>query len=565
MVQCSSSAMRLTDSIPSQDIPASPALPILESTQESVKPAIRYCVINPDPPRQVAAPNSVDAETEPQPCNKLWEILGPQLAALVEHWQRTGQDQSPTLNAATASPVPRGGEDKPTERGSLGICPTTSNSSGAAAWQWAATRPPYPVTPPPMLLCPESCMEVLAAPPQCRLPVPIVRRQLPAQNQTPPLQCRVIPELTLPARQATNGLAVPPVQHLDLAELPADVSNVEINARIKWVGHGRSRKVQPHIHRPSQHRAEGDAAADAATQDQVSAPPRRTNPTDETGSKRRRCMCCTEYLSATAFSSTPLTSECQHARDACRSCVRRWIETQIETKPCAGVTCITCNERVSKRDIFRHAVSKTVARLQDPTTTPRAPGMTSDRQCRPVTSHETDYVRAVSKRGTEESPRSPIVLAKQIVAWQQACSPPSTAVRPVHRPRETLQQPHEESAARAALLKRIERRKQTENTATYIPLQQQRQTTSVSQRSELLGEGVADRRRRREEALSIAKVREISKQCPSCGWSIEKSEGCSHMKCTICLHEFCYECLADHQQILDGGNRFHRSFCRLWA
>lgn len=52
---------------------------------------------------------------------------------------------------------------------------------------------------------------------------------------------------------------------------------------------------------------------------------------------------------------------------------------------------------------------------------------------------------------------------------------------------------------------------------------------------------------RRESAQSLQAsrewVRQHTKQCPSCHRNIEKNEGCIHMTCSGCRHEFCWECL----------------------
>jgi ariadne-1 len=37
-------------------------------------------------------------------------------------------------------------------------------------------------------------------------------------------------------------------------------------------------------------------------------------------------------------------------------------------------------------------------------------------------------------------------------------------------------------------------------------------------------------------------VAENCKKCPKCGWSIEKNEGCNHMTCRLCHHEYCWLC-----------------------
>lgn len=97
-------------------------------------------------------------------------------------------------------------------------------------------------------------------------------------------------------------------------------------------------------------------------------------------------------------------------------------------------------------------------------------------------------------------------------AWQTKCSPPTPSSRPW---RETPQQLREESMVRAALLRRIERRRQAEQ--IFVQSAEQMDYLSlktIPHKTENLE--AARQRRRREEALSIAKVREISKQCPEC-------------------------------------------------
>ena len=41
-------------------------------------------------------------------------------------------------------------------------------------------------------------------------------------------------------------------------------------------------------------------------------------------------------------------------------------------------------------------------------------------------------------------------------------------------------------------------------------------------------------------------VIEHCKKCPKCGWSIEKNEGCNHMTCRLCHHEFCWLCFQNY-------------------
>jgi hypothetical protein len=50
-----------------------------------------------------------------------------------------------------------------------------------------------------------------------------------------------------------------------------------------------------------------------------------------------------------------------------------------------------------------------------------------------------------------------------------------------------------------------------------------------------------------------------SKKCPNCPYQIEKNDGCDHMICIKCRHEFCWSCLAGFQPIRRDGNHRHKS------
>ena len=52
-----------------------------------------------------------------------------------------------------------------------------------------------------------------------------------------------------------------------------------------------------------------------------------------------------------------------------------------------------------------------------------------------------------------------------------------------------------------------------------------------------------------------------TKQCPKCRTAIEKNDGCDHMTCKSCSHEFCWLCLADYAPIRQQGNHTHRAEC----
>ncbi|KAH0342780.1 hypothetical protein KCU81_g5473, partial [Aureobasidium melanogenum] len=66
---------------------------------------------------------------------------------------------------------------------------------------------------------------------------------------------------------------------------------------------------------------------------------------------------------------------------------------------------------------------------------------------------------------------------------------------------------------------------------------------------------------KQQEADSEAEIQAISKSCPSCNTRIEKGDGCDHMSCSRCQHQFCWECLADFIPIARHGLHRHEASC----
>ncbi|CAF1100771.1 unnamed protein product [Adineta steineri] len=56
-----------------------------------------------------------------------------------------------------------------------------------------------------------------------------------------------------------------------------------------------------------------------------------------------------------------------------------------------------------------------------------------------------------------------------------------------------------------------------------------------------------------------------TKTCPGCKVSIEKNEGCDHMTCRHCKHEFCWICLVDYKLIRRHGRHYHNHTCTYYT
>ncbi len=59
--------------------------------------------------------------------------------------------------------------------------------------------------------------------------------------------------------------------------------------------------------------------------------------------------------------------------------------------------------------------------------------------------------------------------------------------------------------------------------------------------------------------LDAAWIAEHTRQCPRCHMGIQKNQGCNHMTCSGCGHQFCWLCLGD---CYDHGDHFRLGRCR---
>ncbi|KAF2280035.1 uncharacterized protein EI97DRAFT_369085, partial [Westerdykella ornata] len=66
-----------------------------------------------------------------------------------------------------------------------------------------------------------------------------------------------------------------------------------------------------------------------------------------------------------------------------------------------------------------------------------------------------------------------------------------------------------------------------------------------------------------QKTESITMISNITKKCPgeNCGWSIEKHNGCDHMRCK-CGHELYWLCSAPCSRIWRDGNTGHEKSCK---
>ncbi|KAI0430894.1 hypothetical protein F5Y09DRAFT_306433 [Xylaria sp. FL1042] len=106
-----------------------------------------------------------------------------------------------------------------------------------------------------------------------------------------------------------------------------------------------------------------------------------------------------------------------------------------------------------------------------------------------------------------------------------------------------------------------EHRAQEEEARKWKQAEQYRAQEEKARKQKQLEE---DRQRKRaEEAASESALLTVSKLCPkNCGARIQKTEGCDHMTCRQCGHEFCWLCFANWGPIRNHGNAHHKSNCK---
>ena len=67
---------------------------------------------------------------------------------------------------------------------------------------------------------------------------------------------------------------------------------------------------------------------------------------------------------------------------------------------------------------------------------------------------------------------------------------------------------------------------------------------------------------RQEEEASERYMKKYPKYCPDCKIPGEKVDGCDAIRCPICEHHYCWDCLADQGKILRYYNDRHSKKCR---
>ncbi|KAF2709796.1 hypothetical protein K504DRAFT_477016 [Pleomassaria siparia CBS 279.74] len=217
-------------------------------------------------------------------------------------------------------------------------------------------------------------------------------------------------------------------------------------------------------------------------------------------------MVCAENRSIHRFPVRPPTSTCIHESNTCRHCLRAWIKSEFKSKVWNLIDCPECRSRLQYEDVKQFAPPE-IFRRYDKLNTRAAmeaiPGFQwcIAKGCRSGQIHE----------GENLMPRFKCVECKA-----SHCIP------------------HQIKWHKGETCAQYDYR----TNADF---------------------------KKAEDKASRKLIKETAKKCPGCGWHIEKREGCDHMTCSKCRHEFCWLCLAPWNLIRKRGPQMHKQTCSMFA
>ncbi|KAK3939289.1 hypothetical protein QBC46DRAFT_263708 [Diplogelasinospora grovesii] len=300
-----------------------------------------------------------------------------------------------------------------------------------------------------------------------------------------------------------------------------------------------------------------------------------------------QCIACVETKDVTQFPKGSVTSACNHPPGVCLECVARTIEADLHRKGWKDLRCPECRAELQYHDVQRFANNTSKDKYEQYTvreTMSQVEGffwctgpdcgagqiheggaqepIVICRDCghRSCFNHKVAWHENLSCEEYDRLREDPANFRSQFdmvneqadieAATRRAQEDADRAFAQSLMAQETRERARlDELRRREAERRRVEEReKEREREARRRAAEEQRRIAV---------------RRKQEEEQSQLLVARTTKPCPGCGWAIEKNDGCSHMTCPLCKHEFCYLCLADHRRILAHDNSYHRPNCGL--
>ncbi|KAG4025949.1 hypothetical protein MFRU_047g00130 [Monilinia fructicola] len=213
------------------------------------------------------------------------------------------------------------------------------------------------------------------------------------------------------------------------------------------------------------------------------------------------CRICTERLAPENFPQSRITSTCGHHPTVCKSCLTRYINTEVQTKASDQISCPQCPEMVSEIEIKAYASPEILARNK----------------------------RRASMMSRQHLPNFTFCLSLACESGQIHAEP--------DQPMMTCT---------------------TCGFKTCFKHKLPWHADLTCAEFDNLNQG-----RVQQEAASEAWLAENTKLCPNpeCGMRIQTKSGCDHLTCDYCLFEFCWACCVDFSVIKKRGNGAHKPEC----
>ncbi|TFA99438.1 hypothetical protein CCMA1212_008746 [Trichoderma ghanense] len=280
------------------------------------------------------------------------------------------------------------------------------------------------------------------------------------------------------------------------------------------------------------------------------------------------CSICADTKESILFPRFSPTAFCEHPPTACLECLERSIRSDLNSKIWTDIRCPECRGLLDYTDIQRYADEETFKRYET-------------LALRAAMAEAENFFWCTSGCGSgqihETGHELPIVICLHCshrscfhhnVAWHQGltCDEYDQLLADPDNFRSRLEIDNDAWAASQQAQLNADRAMaqgllEEERRAAVMRQRREREERERTRKAIELARQIAARRKIEEEMSRIT-VGRTTKPCPGCGWAIEKNDGCSHMTCVKCKHQFCYECGADHRQILENDNTAHLETCR---
>ncbi|CEL05660.1 hypothetical protein ASPCAL06777 [Aspergillus calidoustus] len=286
------------------------------------------------------------------------------------------------------------------------------------------------------------------------------------------------------------------------------------------------------------------------------------------------CIICLEPFASSVLAPPTVTMACQHPPSVCYGCLAKSIKHDLETKFWDEIKCPECKVLFTHEDVKKFADEATFERY-DKLSFRHA--VSADKNF--IWCLECDFGQLHEPGATQPQVRclkcSAVSCFKHAIKWHDefTCDeydavlwdPDSyKEIKAKNAAKGKDANPKPEAMSKGSM-KRAKRAEQFRQQQLHqaqkkaAKERQEKEAKEAKQKKENIKDDFKEKleqlKKRKEELEKSEKVVEkTTKRCPGCRWPIEKNDGCDHMTCIKCRHEFCWLCL--------GEWRSHTRNCR---